>query len=83
LNEKLIINYEDRLKKNLFELANEPVVIKDFKPYIFNPREDLLHEDEYKILGRHGSVYKGYQNTKERVVSNFIHKFNINLKSNH
>ena len=55
------------MKNILFDLVNEPIIIKDYSHKIENNREVLFHEEEDKIIGRHGMVINQYEMSKEKV----------------
>lgn len=50
-------------------MAKKPKELKDYKGPIENTREIMLREEDDKIQGRRGFVFKGYKTEKERIVS--------------
>ncbi len=69
LNEKLFKNYNNRLNNFIFDMAYEPVVIKDYTQPVNNPRKELFHEEENRIIGNHGLILNKYQTVKDRIVN--------------
>lgn len=50
-------------------MAHAPIVIKDTKDFINNPRQEYFEESKNKILGKKGMMIKGYVTEKERIAS--------------
>lgn len=48
-------------------MAHSPLIIKEPKDYITNPRQDLLEETKNQIIGRKGIVLRGYMTEKQRI----------------
>jgi len=48
-------------------MAHQPIIVKDSKDYINNPRQELFEESKNKILGRKGIILKGYVSERERI----------------
>ena len=71
LNEKLSENYNKRISKMIWELVDEPVIIKDLEHKVENTRQAFLEEN--KIIGIHEFVFNQYQNTKQRIVTFIPH----------
>ena len=69
LNEKMIANYQKRIKHYIIEMAlNGPkVIIKDYKSAMQNSRMAYLEETSDKIKGRKGFLFGGFKSEKQRV----------------
>jgi hypothetical protein len=65
--EHLVASYERRLKNFVYNMASDPILIKEYKSTIQTSRKQLFDEEADKILGRHGFILKGYKTDKERI----------------
>jgi hypothetical protein len=65
-SEKLVEKYDNRIKNFLFEMAKNPVQIKDY----MNPIQSVKKENfSQGSSGKQKNfIYKGYQTEKERIV---------------
>jgi len=50
-------------------MAHDPIIIKDQKKIVNNPREDYYEESKSKIIGKKGMVIKGYVTDIDRIAS--------------
>jgi hypothetical protein len=65
--EKLVTGYENRLKHFIYNMASEPILIKDSSVNIQTTRKQLLDEQVDKIRDGHGFVLKGFKTEKQRI----------------
>ncbi len=60
-------NYENRIKKFIYDMADKPVILREtIKPFT-TTREELLFEESNKILFHKGFVFNLYQTDRERL----------------
>lgn len=62
-------------------MAHAPIIVKNPKELINNPRQEYFEETKNKIIGKKGIVIKGYVTEKERIASQLKDKENCNLKN--
>ncbi len=48
-------------------MVYKPIIIKDTKDLINNPRQEFLEESKNKIIGRKGIILKGHVTERERI----------------
>jgi len=48
-------------------MAHQPIIIKDNRDMVNNPRQELLEESKKKIIGGKGIILKGHITEKERI----------------
>ena len=61
-------------------MAHSPLIIKDTKDFVSNPRQELFEESKNKILGRKGIVLKGYIPERQRIEQQELEKCNFKIK---
>lgn len=66
-SKNLVGNYYTRLKDFTFKMALEPKPIKSYVSPIASTREQLLSEQDSKIIGNRGMVFKSFITEKQRV----------------
>ena len=60
-------NYENRIKKFIYDMADKPVILREtIKPFT-TTREELLFEESNKILFHKGFIFNLYQTDRERL----------------
>ena len=60
-------NYENRIQKFIYDMADKPVILREtIKPFT-TTREELLFEENNKILFHKGFVFNLYQTDRERL----------------
>jgi hypothetical protein len=64
---KMVENYENRIKSFIYEMATSPIKIKDYSNNISSTRQEFLEEENQKIIGSKGFVFKSFKTEKERV----------------
>lgn len=63
----MINKYYDRLKDFVFTMANDPVPLTKYISPISSTRQILLQEEDKKIIGRRGMIFKSFITEKERL----------------
>jgi hypothetical protein len=75
---KMVVNYEKRIKNFVYEMASSPIKIKDYQNVISSSRKEFLDEENQKIIGAKGFVFKSFKTEKERVQEYLREKNTIN-----
>jgi hypothetical protein len=65
--EVLSAGYDSRLKNFIYNMASEPIIIKDSLVHIETTRKQLYDEEVDKIRDRHGFILKGFKTEKQRI----------------
>lgn len=65
--QELVVNHNNRIKDFILKMVNEPQEINNYINPIASTREMLLNEQNEKIIGGRGMVFKSFQTEKERV----------------
>jgi hypothetical protein len=71
-NKKLVENYDKRIQKFVLEMASHPRRIKDYMNPVESTRAELMKENDPKIQGRKGFIFKGFITEKERIVTKIL-----------
>lgn len=50
-------------------MVQSPIKVKEFIHPIENPRLEFFQEEDVKIKGRRGFIFKGFKTEKERIVN--------------
>ena len=66
---QLVENYETRIKNFLYEMAENPILIKDKKEKNTSTRQDLLFEESNKILSKRGFVFNHFPTSPDATLT--------------
>lgn len=80
--EKYVESYENRIKGFIYQMAASPIKIKDYKNQIYSSRKELLDEENDKIIGNKGFVFKKFKTERQRIEELMEERETIYIKEN-
>jgi hypothetical protein len=67
VQEKLVQNYDDRIKEFVIHMASSPLKIKDYHKQISSVRQEYLNQGNEKIIGKKGFIFTTFKTEKQRL----------------
>ena len=65
--DQLLSNYEQRIHNFVFQMAENPIIVKRYKEKHYSNRQALLAETSDKIISKKGFVFTKFKSDKERL----------------
>ena len=65
--DQLLSNYEQRIHNFVFQMAENPIIVKKYKEKHYSNRQALLAETSDKIISKKGFIFTNFKSDKERL----------------